>query len=66
MDHDHSVLRHSPDEGADYGVALCWAENAVGAQREPCRFRIVRESSPERLRDCRAENVTWEVRKRPQ
>ena len=39
LEHDHSVLGHTTDTEADYGTALCWAENAVGAQKAPCAFR---------------------------
>ena len=61
VEHDHSVLEFTPATEADYGMALCWAENDVGAQSEPCKFKIVRESPPDPLRNCRAYNVTWEV-----
>ncbi len=63
MEHDHSVLRHSPGTfDADYGVAFCWAENIVGQQTQACKFKIVQESAPERLRNCKADNITWEVK----
>ena len=39
LEHDHSVLGHTTASEADYGTALCWAENAVGAQKAPCAFR---------------------------
>ncbi len=55
-------MRHAAETEADYGTALCWAENAVGRQEEPCEFRIVRESEPDGVSNCRATNVTGEVR----
>jgi len=65
---DHSTLRYTPDPPSRasnaVGTAFCWAENSVGRQTSPCAFRLVRESTPERLRSCRADNVTWEVRER--
>ena len=39
LEQDHSVLGHTAASEADYGTALCWAENAVGAQKAPCAFR---------------------------
>ena len=39
LEQDHSVLGHTTASEADYGTALCWAENAVGAQEAPCAFR---------------------------
>ena len=44
LEQDHSVLGHTTASEADYGTALCWAENAVGAQKAPCAFR----DSPEK------------------
>lgn len=61
LEQDHSVLQYAPQTEADYGVALCWAENSVGVQSEPCKFTIVKESEPDPLKNCRAVNTTWEV-----
>lgn len=61
---DRSELRYTPDGDADYaGEVICTAENDVGAQRRPCKFRLVMESAPDQLRSCRLSNVTWEVTK---
>lgn len=35
-----SVLAYSPHSPLDYGSLLCWAENSVGRQREPCVFQV--------------------------
>lgn len=61
LEHDHSVLRHTAATEADYGTALCWAENSVGKQEAPCAFRIVKESEPDAIRKCAVTNVTGEV-----
>ena len=59
VESDHSVLRTTFD--TDFGTALCWAENSIGGQLEPCRFQVVKESPPEQLKKCSVVNVTWEV-----
>lgn len=61
LEYDHSLLKYRAMTVADYGYLYCWAENSAGEQEEPCRFEIVRESSPEPLTKCRTVNVTWEM-----
>jgi hypothetical protein len=61
VEHDHSLLEYAPQDESDYGTVLCWSENTVGAQKEPCRFKVVKESAPEALKKCNAVNVTWEA-----
>ena len=66
VEQDHSILHLDSNNNLldfEFGTALCWGENAVGGQREPCRFQIIQESEPEELKKCRAVNVTWEVSK---
>ena len=36
-----SVLIYSPSSQQDYGTILCFANNAVGRQREPCQFHVI-------------------------
>ena len=31
----------SPHHELDYGTILCWAENELGVQEEPCTFHII-------------------------
>jgi hypothetical protein len=31
----------SPFHELDYGTILCWAENSLGEQQEPCSFHII-------------------------
>ena len=35
-----SILRYTPKSEYDYGAILCWAENEIGLQDEPCVFTI--------------------------
>lgn len=60
LEYDHSLLRYRTMTEADYGYLFCWAENAAGLQREPCRFEVVRESSPDPPIYCQPLNITWE------
>lgn len=36
-----SVLEYMPEDDTDYGALLCWGQNSVGTQKEPCIFNIV-------------------------
>ncbi|GFQ98033.1 uncharacterized protein TNCT_378181 [Trichonephila clavata] len=36
-----SVATVSPRSPQDYGVLMCWANNVIGRQKEPCTFRII-------------------------
>ena len=35
------MLIYSPSSQQDYGTILCFANNAVGRQREPCQFHVI-------------------------
>ena len=34
-------LIYSLNTGRDYGTILCWAENKLGTQLEPCVFHLI-------------------------
>ena len=34
-------LVYSLNTGRDYGTILCWAENSLGIQAEPCVFHLI-------------------------
>ena len=36
-----SVLHYSPSTQNDYGTVLCFANNEIGRQREPCQFHVI-------------------------
>ncbi|KAG7155220.1 Nephrin-like 23 [Homarus americanus] len=42
----------------DYGTLLCWANNEIGPQKEPCVFHIVPAGKPEPPGECRVEEGT--------
>lgn len=39
-----SVLRYTAYNDHDYGTLMCWAENSVGVQAEPCVITIISAS----------------------
>lgn len=42
----------------DYGTLMCWADNAVGQQREPCVFHIIAAGKPDSPYNCTLVNQT--------
>lgn len=36
-----SDLSYKPLSDLDYGTLICWADNAIGRQLEPCVFQLV-------------------------
>ena len=36
-----SLASYIPKVDMDYGMLLCWAQNRVGKQQEPCTFFII-------------------------
>lgn len=44
----------------DYGTIMCWADNAVGQQREPCVFHLIAAGKPEMPYNCSLVNQTSE------
>lgn len=42
----------------DYGTLMCWADNAVGQQKEPCVFHIIAAGKPDSPYNCTLLNQT--------
>ena len=36
-----SILTFTPTRQLEYGTLMCWSENMVGAQKNPCIFHII-------------------------
>lgn len=53
--HHHSVLQE-----LDFGTILCWAENIVGQQKEPCVFHLIAAGKPDAPYNCTIVNQTSE------
>ncbi|XP_062564672.1 contactin-4 [Armigeres subalbatus] len=55
-----STLTYTPVKEQDYGTIMCWADNAVGQQREPCVFHLIAAGKPEMPYNCSLVNQTSE------
>lgn len=44
----------------DYGTIMCWAENHVGQQKDPCVFHLIAAGKPEIPTNCTVVNQTSE------
>lgn len=53
-----SVATYTPRSELDYGTLLCWAQNALGQQAEPCAYQIVPAERPDPVRNCRLVNAS--------
>ncbi|XP_038121760.1 synaptogenesis protein syg-2 [Culex quinquefasciatus] len=53
-----SSLTYTPVKELDYGTIMCWADNAVGQQREPCVFHLIAAGKPEMPYNCSLTNQT--------
>lgn len=42
----------------DYGTLMCWADNVVGQQKEPCIFHIIAAGKPDVPYNCTLVNQT--------
>lgn len=44
----------------DFGTIMCWAENVVGQQKEPCVFHLIAAGKPDAPYNCSLVNQTSE------
>ncbi|XP_066963446.1 nephrin-like [Macrobrachium rosenbergii] len=56
-----SVLPYTPASPGDYGLLLCAATNAQGAQHNPCVYNITASKPPDLLEDCIIKNQTTDT-----
>ncbi|GIY45543.1 uncharacterized protein CDAR_545081 [Caerostris darwini] len=56
-----SVLTFTPRTMLEFGAVLCWGQNAVGVQKDPCVARIIPAGRPDPVRNCIVTNRshTW-------
>ena len=47
-----SKIDYVPRTKLDYGTLLCWAENNIGTQSDPCVFHLVPVQPPPPINDC--------------
>lgn len=55
-----STLSYTPVKELDFGTILCWAENIVGQQKEPCVFHLIAAGKPDTPYNCTMINQTSE------
>ncbi|XP_049286436.1 hemicentin-1 isoform X1 [Anopheles funestus] len=53
-----SSLTYTPVKELDYGTIMCWADNVVGQQKEPCVFHLIAAGKPEMPYNCSLVNQT--------
>ncbi|XP_069161281.1 uncharacterized protein [Procambarus clarkii] len=53
-----SRVNYTPMNDLDYGTLLCWANNTIGVQEQPCIFHIVAAGKPDPPHNCRVFDVT--------
>ncbi|KAH9370697.1 hypothetical protein HPB48_013996 [Haemaphysalis longicornis] len=56
-----SVARYKPAVATEFVSLMCWANNSVGAQRQPCTFFVEPHGAPKALSGCSVVNqaMTW-------
>ncbi|KAK8394370.1 hypothetical protein O3P69_006516 [Scylla paramamosain] len=54
----YSIITYTPVTELDYGTLLCWAENIIGTQKQPCLFHIVPAGKPDPPANCSVMNQT--------
>lgn len=52
----HCLLRFLQE--MDFGTIMCWADNNVGQQKEPCVFHLIAAGKPEAPTNCTVVNQT--------
>ncbi|XP_030374861.1 uncharacterized protein LOC115624348 [Scaptodrosophila lebanonensis] len=53
-----STLTYTPVKEMDFGTIMCWADNNVGQQKEPCVFHLIAAGKPETPSNCTVVNQT--------
>lgn len=53
-----SILNFLISQEMDYGTLMCWANNVVGQQNEPCVFHIIAAGKPDAPYNCTLLNQT--------
>ncbi|XP_076330218.1 protein turtle-like isoform X2 [Tachypleus tridentatus] len=53
-----SLATYIPKQQPQYFVLLCWAENEVGPQKDPCVYKIIPSDVPKKPLSCTVNNRT--------
>ena len=54
-----ALVEYTPRTELDYGNLLCWGENSIGVQDQPCTFHIIPAGPPDSLSNCTVNNQTF-------
>lgn len=56
----HTDTRTHSQQELDFGTIMCWADNVVGQQKEPCVFHLIAAGKPDAPYNCSLVNQTSE------
>ena len=59
VDGTKSMVDYIPKSELDYGNLLCWGENSLGVQRDPCTYHIIPAGRPDSVNNCSVHNQTF-------
>ena len=59
VDGTRSTVDYTPRTELDYGNLLCWGENSIGVQRQPCTYHIIPAGPPDAVHNCTVFNQTF-------
>uniref|UniRef100_A0A1A9WRF7 Uncharacterized protein n=1 Tax=Glossina brevipalpis TaxID=37001 RepID=A0A1A9WRF7_9MUSC len=52
------IWKQTKGQEMDFGTIMCWADNNVGQQKEPCVFHLIAAGKPEMPANCTVVNQT--------
>lgn len=58
--HTHIQIEIENEQELDFGTIMCWADNVVGQQKEPCVFHLIAAGKPDMPHNCTLVNQTSE------
>ncbi|XP_022256692.1 synaptogenesis protein syg-2-like [Limulus polyphemus] len=53
-----STASYTIETDEDYGTLLCWGENKIGIQKDPCIFKVMHAEPPDPVENCSVFNRT--------
>ncbi|XP_076322377.1 hemicentin-1-like isoform X2 [Tachypleus tridentatus] len=53
-----STASFAVETDEEYGTLLCWGENKIGVQKDPCIFKVIHAEPPDPLENCSVFNRT--------
>ena len=56
-----SILTFTPTRTLEYGTLMCWSENIVGVQKDPCIFHIIAAGKSNNESIFKLQNYTNDV-----